>query len=515
MERIDNKTLESSKVAVENAPDRYIPIESPTTGRIIGQVYRSTPQDVDTAVTSAASVYSSWSRDLTMKARANIMSKLYVLIQESAQELAELVVMESGKNISEALASVAKGNETVQYAAGLPQMCQGKLLQVSRGINCQDVLEPVGIVASIVPFNFPAMVPLWTVPIALVLGNCVILKPSEKVPMTMTRMYELFIQAGIPSGVFQIIQGDAEAVNALVDHPGIHALTFVGSSKVAEIVTRRCQTLSMPKRVLALGGAKNHLVVLEDAHVEMTASDVVASFAGCAGQRCMAASVLLLVGECANVMNAVVAKASVLTRGTEAGCVGAIIDAASHKRICHYIDTSEAAGATILVDGRSWARETAESGGYWIGPTVMLHSNPTDAALHDEIFGPVLSILRVASFQEALAIENANPFGNAASIYTSVGAHADWFTSRFTAGMIGVNVGVPVPREPFAFGGLAGSASKFGSHVDITAEGAISFFTNTRKITSKWGKVCPMATGGETQTPKAKVEDAANFAGQM
>lgn len=424
--------------------------------------------------------------------------------------MADLVVQENGKNKAEALASVAKGNETVEWACSIPQLAQGKVLQVSRGIMCQDLREPLGIVASIVPFNFPAMVPMWTVPIALTCGNCVILKPSEKVPITMTRIAQLLHQAGVPPGVFQVIQGQVECVNAICDHPEIRAVSFVGSSKVAEIVAKRCRALN--KRVVALGGAKNHLVALPDADPEMAASDIVASFAGCAGQRCMAASVLLLVGDCQTILDKIVEKSKALVRGTDPGQVGAIIDKASKDRILGYIDESDKAGASVLVDGRSWAKIQP---GNWVGPTVLLHTNPADRALHDEIFGPVLSVLRVNSFDEALQIENACPYGNAASVYTTIGAHADYFQTRFRAAMIGVNIGVPVPREPFSFGGMYGTTSKFGD-MDITGDGCLEFFTNRRKITSKWGYVCGRASN-TTTAPKnsGDSKDTANFAGQL
>lgn len=413
-----------------------------------------------------------------------------------ADELADLVVLENGKNKMEALASVLKGNETVEYACSLPQLAQGRTLQVSRGITCQESRDPLGVVASIVPFNFPIMVPMWTVPIALTMGNCVILKPSEKVPLTMYRVASLLIEAGVPKGVFQIINGAIEPVTRLCDHPDVAAVTFVGSSHVAQLVARRCRALD--KRVLALGGAKNHLVALPDADNEMAAKDIVASFAGCAGQRCMAASVLLIVGESTSLLDLIVEKTKELKRGTDAGQVGAVIDLASKNRILKYINEAEASGVKVLVDGRSWASEPA---GTWVGPTVLLHTSPEDPAMKDEIFGPVLSIYHVKSFDEAIAIENNNDYGNAASVYTSNGAYAEYFQSRFRAGMIGVNIGIPVPREPFSFGGMYGTKSKYGD-MDITGDGCMEFFSTRRKITSKWSAVVNHA-------------DKANFSGQL
>ncbi len=427
---------------------------------------------------------------MTVKARAAIMLKLHGLIDQHADELANLIVLENGKNKAEALAEVAKANETVEWACSMPQIAQGKTLPVSRGVICSDAREPIGVVACIVPFNFPLMVPMWTTPIALAAGNCVIVKPSEKVPLTLYRLASLMKQAGIPDGVFQLVNGTVDAVNGLCDHPGISAVTFVGSSKVAEIVYKRCTSLN--KRVLALGGAKNHLVALKDCDADMASSDITGSFSGCCGQRCMAASVLLVLGENEPLINAVVAKTSGLKAGQEPGQVGPCIDKAAQDRILSYINQAEASGSKILVDGRSWA---SREDGYWVGPTVILHNSRDEPALHNEIFGPILSILHVSSKEEAIEIENGNPYGNAAGVYTQSGGAADWFTQRFRAGMIGVNIGIPVPREPFSFGGLYGTLSKFGDG-DITGEGGLEFFTWRRKVTTKWGKF-DGAIGGE------------------
>jgi len=393
----------------------------------------------------------------------------------------------------------------------MPQQYPGNIAQVSTGIYCQDFREPLGVVSCIVPFNFPVMVPMWTVPIALTAGNCVILKPSEKVPMTMRLVAELLTQAGVPPGVFNMVQGTAEVVNTLCDHPRIPAVTFVGSSRVAELVAQRCRALN--KRVLALGGAKNHLVALPDCDAAACARDIVASFAGCAGQRCMAASVLLLVGEQPKLLEQVCELAKKLKPGQKDGEMGPVIDGASKLRITSAIAAAEARGGKVLVDGRTWAESAELKAGTWVGPTVIVTPDKSDPILQEEVFGPVISVLTVNSWEEALAIENANDYGNAACIYTSVGSHADWFAHRFKAGMIGVNVGVPVPREPFSFGGLYPSKSKYGD-LDITGPGAMDFFSTKRKITTKWGALQPgvpvHATNG---TPEAT--DKANFAGQM
>lgn len=481
----------------------YMAVQDPATLLDIAQVAVSDATDVDAAIQTAKAAFPKWSAT-TMKARATIMLKFHALVREHAQELAELIVQENGKNLTEALADVAKGNETVEWACSLPQMGQGKILQVSSQVTCQDRRDPLGIVASIVPFNFPLMVPMWTVPIALVMGNVVILKPSEKVPLTMNKCAALFAEAGFPDGVFNMVHGTKDCVTALIDSPEVKAVTFVGSSPVARIVADRCRSLN--KRVTALGGAKNHLVALSDCDMEGASSDICASFAGCAGQRCMAASVLLLMGVQDELLNKLVAKASLIEAGAGPGKMGPVIDTVSYQKIIAYIEAAEQDGATILLDGRSWKAELGGSNNY-IGPTIILHKSSDDKTMKEEVFGPVLSVYVTSSWEEAIAIENGSPFGNAASVYTSNGGNADWFTSRFRAAMLGVNIGIPVPREPFSFGGLYGTSSKYGE-MDITGDGAMEFFSNRIKVTTKW----PVVRGS---MPLVEAKDAANFAGQM
>ncbi|CAM9163844.1 unnamed protein product [Choristocarpus tenellus] len=351
----------------------------------------------------------------------------------------------------------------------------------------------------------------WTVPIALTAGNCVILKPSEKVPLTMWRVARLFAEAGVPPGVFQIVNGAAATVVALCDSPGVSALTFVGSSGVARSVAEKCH--KSHKRVLALGGAENHLIALPDCDMEAASHDIVASFAGCAGQRCMAASVLVLVGETGALLDKVVAKAKALQPGTAAGQVGPVINAMARDHIVSHITKEEKLpGCEILLDGRPWADK---SPGTWLGPTIVSHSAPPvtgdengGSTPGEEVFGPVLKVVKVGTWQEALAVENASTFGNAASVYTSSGAAAEYFQTQFKAGMIGVNIGIPVPREPFSFGGLYGTRSKYGDF-DITGDGAMEFFTNRRKITTKWN--LPQAEAGAGRSGS----DQASFVGQI
>jgi len=475
-------------------------VTSPVSGERLADVRLGSSADVDAAVAAADAAFPAWSA-LTSKRRAMIMMKFHSLVTAHSNELVEMIMAENGKNRIEAEGDLAKGLETVEWACSIPHSAAGRTLSVSSGITCQEIRDPVGTVACIVPFNFPFMVPMWTTPIALVAGNTVILKPSEKVPMTMSRVAALLAEAGVPDGVFQMVQGTKEVVEALCDHRGIAALTFVGSSRVAKLVHDRARLSG--KKVLALGGAKNHLVAAPDCDLEMASSDIVASFAGCAGQRCMAASVLLTIGEQPALVSRVVEKARKIQMGQGKGCMGPVIDGAAEQRICGYIDAAERDGAKVLLDGRSWAK-TKTNNGHWIGPTVleMPAALRRHSAMTDEIFGPVICVHAVGDASEALAIEQNDPHGNAACIYTSNGATADWFSRRFNAAMVGVNIGVPVPREPFSFGGLEGSLSKYGEH-DITGEGGHNFFTKMRKITAKWAS-----------NPNAP-PDAANFGGVM
>jgi len=511
----------------------YMDVINPADSKTIGKVGLSEKCDVDNAVEAAKKAFPAWSSK-TIKQRAAIMMKFHALVQEHAQQMGELIVQENGKNITEALADVAKGNETVEWACGLPQSSVGNTLRVSGQVSCTDRRDAIGVVASIVPFNFPFMVPMWTVPIALVMGNTVVLKPSEKVPLTMHYAADLFKQAGLPDGVFNMVQGTRTCVEALVDHEDVAAVTFVGSSPVAKIVSKRCRSLPEPKRCTALGGAKNHLVALEDCDIDSATADITVSFAGCAGQRCMAASVLMAVDEGSEeetpespfgsvLVDKIVAKASEIKAGSGPGEMGPVIDQASYDRILSYIEHSEKAGAKILLDGRSWKKDE----GFWIGPTIIHHASLEDKTISEEVFGPVLSFYPVKSWEEAVDIENSSPFGNAASIYTTHGGNAEWFTSRFRASMLGVNIGIPVPREPFSFGGLYGTRSKYGD-MDITGDGAMEFFSNRIKVTSKWPVVrgrlsrkrsrengAVAMNGNGHAAPAEETKDAANFAGQM
>jgi malonate-semialdehyde dehydrogenase (acetylating) / methylmalonate-semialdehyde dehydrogenase len=328
-----------------------------------------------------------------------------------------------------------------------------------------------------VPFNFPAMVPNWTIPNAIALGNCMILKPSEKVPLCSARLAEMLKEAGLPDGVFNIVNGDSEIVQAICDHPHIEAVSFVGSTNVAKVVYQRATQHF--KRALALGGAKNHLMVLPDAKPDMTAQNVAASMSGCAGQRCMAASAMVAVGDVDHIIDKICTEARKIIPGEN---LGAVISKESKERIEKYITEAEQQGARILVDGRNAKVKGKENGNY-VGPTVIDYVKPEMAVAREEIFGPVISIMRTNTVDEALAIENANPYGNAAAVFTQNGGMARYIIDKASAGMIGVNVGVPVPREPFSFGGW--NESKFGVG-DITGKSSIEFWTKLKKSTTKW-----------------------------
>jgi malonate-semialdehyde dehydrogenase (acetylating)/methylmalonate-semialdehyde dehydrogenase len=344
-------------------------------------------------------------------------------------------------------------------------------------VECRTEHVALGVVASIVPFNFPSMVPNWTLPNAIALGNCMILKPSEKVPLSSGRLAALLKEAGLPDGVLNIVHGDVEIVNAICDHPDIEAISFVGSTKVAKLVYQRAT--SNFKRCLALGGAKNHLMVLPDAIPGMTAQNVAASMSGCAGQRCMAASAMIGVGNIDHIIDKICEEVNKIVPGEN---LGAVINKASQQRIEKYITEASQQGAKILVDGRNASVKGKENGTY-VGPTVIDYVTPQMSVAKEEIFGPVISIMRTGTVDEALAIENANPYGNAASVFTQNGAMARYIIEKASAGMIGVNVGVPVPREPFSFGGW--NESKFGVG-DITGKSSIGFWTKLKKSTIKW-----------------------------
>ncbi len=453
-------------------------VRSPYTGGVIGRIPLTPAAGVAPVVEAAKKAAEGW-RATALRDRTAKMLRFRMLLEQNIDKLANMAASEAGKTVAEARAGVLKGIEVCDFALSVQNLDVGGAMEVSRGVSCEFKREPLGVVAGITPFNFPAMVPLWMIPNALTVGNAFILKPSEKVPLTPLMLGELLMEAGIPPGVFSIVHGGKEAVEGILAHPDIQAVAFVGSTAVA----RRVYTegTARGKRVLALGGAKNHLIVVPDADPVFTPQAVVDSFTGCAGQRCMAASVMVAVGDVQPMIDEIARRAGSLEVGPG---MGALIDKASQERLEAAIAKAESEGARVLVDGRGKKPSgAAYAGGNWLGPTVLDHVRPEMEAAQKELFGPIISIVRVPTLSAALELQHASPYGNAASVFTTNGAVAQHVVENARAGMVGVNVGVPVPREPFSFGGI--SESRFG-HGDITGQGGLDFWSYQKKVTRKW-----------------------------
>ena len=473
-----------SKAGVRNYIDgklidhqgKFQDLISPLDGSHISQVPLSASESLDLAVNAARKAFPGWAA-LTLKERVQVFYEYRHLLDKNRQELTELVHLENGKTLEEAAAEVAKSIELTEFACSLPQLVTGEVMEVSKGVECRTERRPLGVVASITPFNFPNMVPNWTIPNAIALGNCMIMKPSEKVPISVERLAQLLSEAGLPDGVFNVVNGDKEIVEAICAHPHIEAISFVGSTKIAQIVYRKATEAL--KRCVALGGAKNHLLVLPDAQVEMTASNIAASMSGCAGQRCMAASAMVGVGPVDHIIAKLCDEVQQIVPGEN---LGAVISLEAKQRIERYITEAEAAGAKVLVDGRN-PQVAGKENGYYVGPTVIDYVTPEMAIAKEEVFGPVIAIMRANSLDEAIEIENGSNYGNAAAVFTQNGGMAKEVMERASAGMVGVNIGVPVPREPFSFGGW--NESKFGVG-DITGKSSVEFWTQLKKTTTKW-----------------------------
>ena len=461
---------------VDSGSAEDLDVISPLDGNLLSTVPMSSREELNRVVASAKKAFDDWSK-LPIKERAQVFFRYRYLLEKNSDELTALVSEENGKTIDEARAEVDKSIELTEFACSMPQLVSNEVLEVSRGVECRTEHFPVGVVASIVPFNFPLMVPNWTMPNALVLGNTMIMKPSELVPLSVIRMAEILKEAGLPDGVFNVINGGKDIVEGICSHPDIEAVSFVGSTKVAKLVYQ--QSTNTLKRCVALGGAKNHLFVLPDANPGMTATNVTASMSGCAGQRCMAASAMLAVGNVDPIIDQICVEARKVIPGTN---LGAVISKAAKTRIEDYISEAERNGAKILVDGRGAVVAGKENGTY-VGPTVIDYVTPGMSVATEEIFGPVISIMRTDTLDEAIKIENDNPYGNAAAVFTQSGGLARYVMEHASAGMIGVNIGVPVPREPFSFGGW--NESRFGAN-DITGKSSIEFWTKLKKTTTKW-----------------------------
>ncbi len=481
---MSNVVVPNERMAVNNlingswtkVAGRLIEVETPYVAKTIGEVSEASEEQVSECISAAYRAFSDWSHR-PLKERTQYLFNLRNLMLENIDELGHRAALESGKTVAEAKAGVMKGLEVAEFALSQQNFDLGGAMEVSRGVSCRYKREPLGVVCGITPFNFPCMVPMWMIPIAVTAGNCFILKPSEKVPLTAQLMGELMVKAGYPDGVFSILNGGKQVVDQLITHEHVKAVAFVGSTSVAKSIYQKAT--SELKRCAALGGAKNLLIVVPDANEDLTVKGIVDSFTGCAGQRCMAASLMVGVGDVSHIVDKVVRKASEIQLGED---MGAIIDKASYERIIGIIERAEKSGAKILLDGRNPKAPEGYEGGYWLGPTVI-EAKAEDECAQVEIFGPVVTIVRSESLSAAIKFENAQPYGNATSIFTSSAKAAEFVGEHASNGMIGVNIGVPVPREPFSFGGT--KASKFGAH-DITGHDAVDFWTVKKKITTKW-----------------------------
>ena len=452
-------------------------VHSPYDGNLIGTFSVPSSKQIDEAIRAAAKAQADWGRT-PIKERSKVLFNARNILQRELDAISQLKGSECGKTFGESKAGLMKGIEVLEFALSIQNLDLGGKVEVSRGVTCEYRREPLGVVASITPFNFPAMVPMWTIPIAIALGNAYVWKPSEKTPLTARKIADAFAEAGLPPGILTVLHGGPDTVNAVIDHPLVKAVGFVGSTKIAKAVFHRGTQAG--KRVLALGGAKNHIILLPDANLELSGPGISDSFTGCAGQRCMAASVLLAVGNVDQHIDRIIQRSSSLKLGEE---LGAIITKAQVEFLHAAIGRAEKAGAKVLLDGRQAKAPAGKEGGNWIGPTILDNVQPGSEAATVELFGPVLSIVRCRDLSHALEIERSIEYGNACSVFTSSGPLAERVAREATAGMIGVNVGVPVPREPFSFGGI--NASKFGQG-EITGAHSLDLWSDVRKITVKW-----------------------------
>lgn len=466
-----------------SGPDS-LPLTDPATGELLGSVPLSTAADVGDAVDAATRAFPQW-RETPPIERARVLFRLKMLLEENLDDLAVSLTREHGKNLDETRGEVRRGIENVEHACGIPTLMMGTTLEdVARGIDCETIRQPLGVFAGITPYNFPVMVPMWFWPYAVATGNTFVLKPSEQDVLTHQRVVELAVEAGLPRGVLNVVHGTQEAAVALLEHPGVKGVSFVGSSSVAKSVY--VSAAKNGKRVQALGGAKNHMVVLPDADYELATEAIVASAFASAGQRCLAGSVVVAVADAYEPMRErIVERASSLRlgNGLEEGVdIGPVISAAHRERVAGFIDQGTRAGATLLLDGRE-ADVPGFPQGHWIGPTVFEDVGPDMAIGKEEIFGPVAGLTRAASLDAAIELIDRNPYGNATSIFTTSGRAAREFRYRAGISMIGVNIGVAAPMAFFPFGGAKGSF-----YGDLKAQGqdAIDFYTDKRVVISKW-----------------------------
>ena len=486
-----------------NSPRRQ-EVFNPATGHVARQVVLGSADDVRVAVAAASAAAPGWA-DTPPIRRARVLNNFLALLNRHRDELAAMITAEHGKVFSDAQGEVTRGIDIVEFACGIPQLLKGDFTdQVSTGIDNWTLRQPLGVVAGITPFNFPVMVPMWMFPVAIAAGNCFVLKPSPIDPSASLYMAELLKQAGLPDGVFNVVQGDKEAVDALLVHPDVKAVSFVGSTPIANYIYET--GAHHGKRVQALGGAKNHMVVMPDADLEQAVDALIGAGYGSAGERCMAISVAVLVGNVADKlvpMLAARAKTLVVKNGVELDAeMGPIVTATAHSRITGYIDTGVKEGAKLLVDGRSFTGQNAGAGcdqGFWMGGTLFDHVTPDMRIYKEEIFGPVLGCVRVKDLAEAVNLINAHEFGNGVSCFTRDGNVAREFSRRIQVGMVGINVPIPVPMAWHGFGGW--KKSLFGDMHAYGEEG-VRFYTKQKSIMQRWPE--SIGKGAEFVMPTAK-----------
>jgi len=461
------------------------PVHNPSVGEVIAETPLCGPDAVDQAVQAAVKAFPSWMETPPIE-RARILFRLKVLLEDHFDELARSVTTEHGKTLAEARGDVRRGLENIEFACGVPSLLMGESAEnVARGIDCDSIRQPLGVVAGITPFNFPAMVPLWMWPIAIACGNTFVLKPSEKVPLTTIRIAQLAQQAGLPAGVLNVVHGGREAVDAILVHPSIKAVSFVGSTPVAREI-HRIGTAN-GKRVQAAGGAKNFVLVMPDADVGNSSTGILEAAFGCAGERCMAGSTAIAIGKAADSVLPqlvdVVSKIKVgpTDRDAEAQ-MGAVITRQHADRVCELISQAASQGAKPLTDGRTTKVATAPHG-FFVGPTVLDHVRPEMVTMKEEVFGPVLNVVRMDDLDAAIELANSSPYGNGAAIFTRSGKAAREFRHRVQAGMVGINIGVPAPMAFFPFSGW--HASFFGD-LHLQGRESVAFFTQQKVTTTRW-----------------------------
>lgn len=470
------------KVEVEGP--RRGEVFNPSTGDVIAHVPYCTAAQTGEVVEAASAALPGWSETPVVE-RARLMFRFRALLEQNFEELAALVTREHGKTLAEARAEVNRGIEVVEFACGIPSLITGEVLpNIAGDVDAEAVRHPVGVCVGITPYNFPFMVPLWMFPIAVTCGNTFVLKPSEKVPLSAVRLAELLEEAGVPPGVFNIVHGDRECVDALLDHPKVAAISFVGSTTIAKYIYER--GTASGKRVQSAGGAKNHLIIMPDAEMDQTVKALIASAYGCAGQRCMAGSVAVAIGKAGDaVVDGLVESTQKLRVGPSDGNenidMGPVIRAEHRDRVAGYLDIAAHDGATVALDGR----RDFKSNGFLIGPSVVDRVKPDMRIWKEEIFGPVLSVVRASDLEEAMAIGDGCEYGNGAAIFTRSGYAARQFKQRFNAGMIGINVGVPAPMAWFPFTGW--NRSFFGD-LHIQGTESIQFYTRQKVTLTRWPK---------------------------